>query len=181
MPEPWSAPWAEPGSRLSRVGAVLVKRRPRLSPTGKSPQPPLLALGCLLVGLVLTYLRPLATGLPDALRLSASALLVLLAAGLGGWGVLTFKRQATTPAPNGVASALLLSGPFLFSRNPLYLALSTLHLAFGLLLDSSWVLLLTAGLVLLLDRLVIVREERRLQAQFGDEYLAYTRRVRRWL
>ncbi len=181
MPEPWSAPWVEPQSSLSRAGIVLQKRRTRLATSGKSPQPPLLALACLLVGLALNHLHPLATGLPDAPRLGAWALLVLLAAGLGGWGLRTFQQKATTPAPNGVASALLSSGPFQFSRNPLYLALATMHLAFGLLLDSTWLLLLTAGLVLLLDRLVIVREERRLLAQFGDDYLAYTRRVRRWL
>ena len=108
-------------------------------------------------------------------------MLLLLAGIHGGWGLLTFKRMGTTPEPNGVASALLTSGPFRWSRNPLYLGLSLLLVWLGVLLDSAWMLWLTPVLVLLLDRLVIVREEIRLHAQFGQEYLAYTRRVRRWL
>ncbi|MBP1772537.1 MAG: hypothetical protein H6P99_1700 [Holophagaceae bacterium] len=107
---------------------------------------------------------------------------MLAAAGaLGAWGLLTFRRMGTTPEPNGVASSLLTSGPFRFTRNPLYLALSATLAAFGLLLDSAWVLLLAALLALLLDRFVIQREEARLRTQFGDTYHAYARRVRRWL
>jgi protein-S-isoprenylcysteine O-methyltransferase Ste14 len=109
------------------------------------------------------------------------ALLLFLAALHGGWGLLTFKRMGTTPEPNGVASALLTSGPFRWTRNPLYLGLAILLACFGVLLDSAWTLCLTPVLVLLLDQLVIAREERRLRAQFGEAYEGYTRRVRRWL
>lgn len=123
----------------------------------------------------------LGLGLPDLPRWAAGSGLLAAAVALGGWGLFTFRRGDTTPEPNGVASSLLTSGPFRFSRNPLYLALSTTLAAFGLLLDSAWVLLLAPLLALLLDRLVIRREESRLRAQFGDAYLAYTRRVRRWL
>jgi protein-S-isoprenylcysteine O-methyltransferase Ste14 len=100
---------------------------------------------------------------------------------LGIWGLLTFRRMGTTPEPNGTATALLTTGPFRFTRNPLYLGLSGLLAGFGLLLDSAWVLLGVPLLVLLLDRLVIVREEARLGAQFGEAYGAYRRHVRRWL
>lgn len=149
--------------------------------TRKSPQPPLLFLGCLLVGWGLGFLHPLNLGLSGAVRLGAGSLILLLAVGLGGWGLFTFKRIGTTPEPNGTASALLTSGPFQFSRNPLYLALTATLVGFGLLLDSAWVLFVVPLLVLLLDRLVIAREELRLRAQFGEAYLAYTHRVRRWL
>jgi len=151
-----------------------------LNHTGRSPQPPLLCLGCLLAGGGFGYAHPLATGLSQALRWGVAASLLMLVATLGGWGLWTFKREGTTPEPNGVASALLTTGPFRLSRNPLYLALSTTPLWVGFLLDSAWMLLLTPVLVLLLDRLVIAREEVRLRAQFGDDYLAYTQRVRRW-
>lgn len=89
--------------------------------------------------------------------------------------------MGTTPEPNGVASALLTMGPFRWTRNPLYLGLATLLACFSVGLDSAWMLLLVPVLVLLLDRLVIVREEARLRAQFGEAYAAYARRVRRWL
>ena len=152
-----------------------------MSTPRRSPQPPLLFVGCLLVGWGLGFIHPLSLGLPPAVRLVLGAMLLLLAGIHGGWGLLTFKRMGTTPEPNGVASALLTSGPFRWSRNPLYLGLSLLLVWLGVLLDSAWMLWLTPVLVLLLDRLVIVREEIRLHAQFGQGYLAYTRRVRRWL
>ena len=133
------------------------------------------------MGWGLGFLYPVGLGMPKGTRLVAGGFLCLLAAGLGGWGLLTFKRMGTTPEPNGVASALLTSGPYRFSRNPLYLALSGLLVSLGFLLDSAWVLLWVPVLVLLLDRLVIAREEVRLRTQFGEDYLAYTRRVRRWL
>jgi len=151
-----------------------------LDRTEKSPQPPLLFLACLLAGWGLGLIRPLELHLPRLFRFTAGTGLLLLVVALGGWGVLTFKRQGTTPDPNGVASALLTTGPFRWSRNPLYLALSSTLAWFGLLLDSAWMLLLTPVLVLLLDRLVIAREEIRLRTQFGEAYRAYTRRVRRW-
>jgi protein-S-isoprenylcysteine O-methyltransferase Ste14 len=134
-----------------------------------------------LVGWGLGFIHPLALGLSPTTRLILGAMLLLLVVIHGGWGLLNFKRMGTTPEPNGVASALLTSGPFRWTRNPLYLGLAILLVWFGVLLDSSWMLGLTPVLVLLLDWLVIAREEVRLRAQFGDEYLAYTRRVRRWL
>ena len=146
----------------------------------KSPQPPLLFLGCLLAGWGLGFLHPLRLGIPDVVRYGAGSLAMVSAASLGGWGLLTFRRMGTTHEPNGTASALLTSGPFRFSRNPLYLGLSVTLVGFALLLDSAWVVALVPVLVLLLDRLVIAREEVRLRAQFGEAYEAYVRRVRRW-
>jgi len=152
-----------------------------MSSVGRSPQPPLLFLSCLLLGVGLRFLHPLGLGWPLAARLSVGALLLLVVAIHGGWGLLTFKRMGTTPEPNGVASALLTSGPFRWTRNPLYLGLAILLVCFGVLLDSAWLLGLAPVLVLLLDRLVIAKEEVRLRTQFGADYEAYTRRVRRWL
>ena len=158
-----------------------------MSTAERSLQPPLLFLGCLLLGVGLRYIHPLGLGLPSVVRLSLGALLLFLAALHGGWGLLTFKRMGTTPEPNGVASALLTSGPFRWTRKAAALCAATacglaiLLACFGVLLDSAWTLCLTPVLVLLLDQLVIAREERRLRAQFGEAYEGYTRRVRRWL
>jgi protein-S-isoprenylcysteine O-methyltransferase Ste14 len=151
-----------------------------LATAPKSPPPPLLFLGCLAAGWGLGRIHPLHLDLPRVLRLGLGALLVLLAVSLAGWGLWTFWRHQTTPEPNGVASALLTSGPFRWTRNPLYLGLATLLAGLAFILDSAWTLGLVLVLVLLLDRLVIVREEARLGAQFGEPYLAYRRRIRRW-
>ena len=98
----------------------------------KSPQPPLLFLGCLLAGWGLGKLHPLALGLPATVRMASGVLLLVLAALHGGWGLLTFKRMGTTPEPNGEATALLTSGPFRWSRNPLYLGLAILLVGLGI-------------------------------------------------
>jgi protein-S-isoprenylcysteine O-methyltransferase Ste14 len=148
---------------------------------GKSPPPPLLFLACLLAGWGLGFVHPLGTGLPRALRLGLGSILLLLAFLNAGSALLTFRRWRTTVKPNGEASALLSSGPFRWTRNPLYLSLAAVLAGCGLTRNSGWMLLLVPGLVLLLDRLVIAREEVRLRSQFGDDYLAYTQRVRRWL
>src|ERR1035438_7955634 len=97
-----------------------------MSRPSKSPQPPLLFLGCLLVGWGLGFIHPLALGLSPTTRLILGAMLLLLVVIHGGWGLLNFKRMGTTPEPNGVASALLTSGPFRWTRNPLYLGLAIL-------------------------------------------------------
>lgn len=152
-----------------------------MASSGKSPQPPLLFLACLIAGWGLGLLHPLATGLPEAPRCWTAGGVLVLAPGLGTWGLLTFRRAGTTHEPNGQAMALLTTGPFRFSRNPLYLALTAFLAGFGLMLDSAWVLMGAPVLALLLDRLVIPREEARLGAQFGEAYQAYLRRVRRWL
>lgn len=133
------------------------------------------------MGVGLRFIHPLGLGLPLTFRLGLGGLLLGVVVLHGGWGLLTFRRMGTTPEPNGVASALLTSGPFRWTRNPLYLGLATLMVCFGLLLDSAWVLGMAPVLILLLDRLVIAREEARLRAQFGEAYEAYARRVRRWL
>ncbi len=104
-----------------------------------------------------------------------------LAAGFAGWGIVLFQVKKTTVVPFGTASRLVVTGPFRLSRNPLYVALVATLAAFGLLLDSGWYVILGGVLAIVLDRLVIREEERRLAELFGEEYASYRKRVRRWL
>lgn len=114
-------------------------------------------------------------------RLPAAAALLAAAVVVGLWTLALFGRYRTTPMPSGQPSALLTRGPFLFSRNPLYLAGVVMQFALGLLADSGWIALSALPLFAVLDRRVIPREEARLRATFGPDYLAYAARVRRWL
>jgi protein-S-isoprenylcysteine O-methyltransferase Ste14 len=148
----------------------------------KLPLPPLLFLGCLLAGWGAGRLHALPLGaqvIPGLPWLLALGLVI--PAGLGGSALFRFRRHGTTHEPQGMPTALVATGPYRFTRNPMYLALSTLLTWFALLLDSAWVLLLVPVLVLLLDRVVIPFEEARLRGLFGEAYLDYCRRVRRWL
>jgi protein-S-isoprenylcysteine O-methyltransferase Ste14 len=100
---------------------------------------------------------------------------------LFAYAVRTF-RAAGTPVPGNLPTTTIVrTGPYRYSRNPIYLAFSMLQLGIALWVDSLWLiatLLLALGLMAVV---VIPREERYLERRFGAAYLAYKTRVRRWL
>jgi protein-S-isoprenylcysteine O-methyltransferase Ste14 len=104
------------------------------------------------------------------------ALLVIL-------GVHEFRRARTTvnPLTPNSASRVVMSGVFRFCRNPMYLGMSLLLLALALYQSHALSFVWVSGYVAYLDRFQIRPEERVLEAQFGDEYRAYARVVRRWI
>ena len=79
------------------------------------------------------------------------------------------------------AEALVLSGPYHYTRNPMYVSLALLTIGCGLLLATWWPIVLLVPTIAAVQQFVILPEERYLQRRFGTEYEAYTRRVRRWL
>ena len=102
---------------------------------------------------------------------------------LGAAGVLAFLRARTTIHPHrpAHASALVTTGLYRYSRNPMYLALLLVLAGWAVALANGLAFLLLPGFVLSLDRLQIRPEERILRAKFGAAYEAYARSVRRWL
>jgi protein-S-isoprenylcysteine O-methyltransferase Ste14 len=100
---------------------------------------------------------------------------------LAGWGLVVFFRIRTAIMPIRPASHLVASGPYRFSRNPMYVGLSVLYLGLALLFNVVWPIVLLPLVVFALYHLVIRREERYLADAFGDAYAAYRQRVRRWL
>lgn len=107
----------------------------------------------------------------------------LMAVGLGiiAAGMLTFSFKRTAIYPNQPATTLVQSGPYRFTRNPMYVGLSLTYLGITILANLLWALLLLPIVLLLLQVVVIQREERYLTNAFGKEYKDYCRRVRRWL
>jgi protein-S-isoprenylcysteine O-methyltransferase Ste14 len=108
---------------------------------------------------------------------------LFLAAGLVviAWGLLTFFRARTAVMPHHSASRLVTHGPYRFTRNPMYLGMTLLHLGLALRANMGWPLLLLPLVLYTLYRLVISREERYLTSAFGAAYEDYRRRVRRWI
>ncbi len=92
-----------------------------------------------------------------------------------------FARAKTSVRPDRGASALIRTGPFQYSRNPLYVAVVSLILGFGVWLNSLWIWLMVVPLVLVMNRAVILREEGYLEQKFGRDYVDYKKSVRRWL
>ena len=107
--------------------------------------------------------------------------MVLLALAITGLCVRELRKAKTTVRPDRLAAALVTTGPFRYSRNPMYLALSILHAGFGIWINSVWVVALLIPTLVWMRRRVIAREERYLTETFGRAYLDYRARVRRWL
>jgi protein-S-isoprenylcysteine O-methyltransferase Ste14 len=144
--------------------------------------PPVLFFGCLLLSALMQYVRPLsiaAYSFTVGMVIGSSAL--LLAAALAAWGIWEMKRLGTAIEPGRIPARLVTTGPFRFTRNPLYLALLLVFTGLAIMSNSLWLALGVGVLLLLLDRLVVVREEAAIQRAFGSEYSAYVAHVRRWL
>ena len=100
---------------------------------------------------------------------------------LGLAGMRTFKRAGTTVKPFEESTALITGGVFNLTRNPLYLSLTLMLVGLAALFGSLTPWALVPPFALLMHRGFIAPEERLLEEEFGEEYLAYKRRVRRWL
>ena len=144
--------------------------------------PPSIYLGALLVGLLLNYFFPLSlffvprvVGLIAGIVLIAIAGFVIVAAFRG------FAAAKTNVEPWKPTTAIVTTGVYAFSRNPIYLAMTLLYAGAALLINSLWILLLLAPVLMLINFGVIAREERYLTEKFGDEYTNYKKRVRRWI
>ena len=92
-----------------------------------------------------------------------------------------FNRAQNPVPPNQPIQSLMTSGPFRFSRNPLYLALGFLHGGIALLSGNAWILISLPLSLLFVRYYVISREEAYLVRRFDQAYLEYMGRVRRWL
>jgi len=121
--------------------------------------------------------------LPELPRVVAAATIALPGVGFSLAGVVAFRRARTTvnPMKPETASALVCSGIYKTTRNPMYVGLLIVLIAWAIFLSSVWTLLGPLALVLYLNRFQIAPEERVLLALFGTEYSAYKSRVRRWL
>jgi protein-S-isoprenylcysteine O-methyltransferase Ste14 len=142
--------------------------------------PPLFFVAATAAGVLLRRVTPLTIG-GGTVRIVTAWLFVGLFAVLLFWSYAWFFRRRTSLIPNRPANALIVEGPFRFTRNPLYLALVLLTIAMALWLNTWWIVILLAPVVVGVDRLVIAREEAYLQRRFGDEYASFRARVRRWL
>jgi len=142
--------------------------------------PPLWYALAILIGVLLDRRWPL-TIAAGALTTAAGVMSLVGGLALAFFSMGRFRRAKTSPVPIRPASALVTSGPYRYTRNPMYVSLALLTIAGALLLRTWWpvvVLLPTLGIV---QQFVIVPEERYLRRRFGTDYETYTRRVRRWL
>ena len=144
------------------------------------PPPPLVYL--VFMGCAWGLSRGVPLDLPEyELTFYAGWMAIAIGIALMLWSALEMFRYRTTINPYGKPSSLLQSGPFRFSRNPIYLADTFVYCGVGLLLNSVWPWLLLPLLIVCMQRTVIIHEEHLLLRLFGDHYRLYRQRVRRWL
>jgi protein-S-isoprenylcysteine O-methyltransferase Ste14 len=152
---------------------------------GLGVPPPVVYLGPLILGLLLNRKIP-APFLPR--RFTRILGLPLFGGGVlvGGWAYRTMRR-AETPiigepfVPGKPTSSLITDGPFRYTRNPGYLAGAMVYAGVASLTNVLWAFLFLPVVLFMMQRTAIEREERYLERKFGEEYLDYKIRVRRWI
>lgn len=156
----------------------------RRGPAVRFP-PPLLFISALVLAWLLdsrVVSLPMVESAASARVLDVSGGVLIIAGGiLAAWGAITFWRHKTTVLPHLPASRLVEAGPYRFTRNPMYAGFISAYLGAMLLMNSLWPVPLLPLVLGILYRFVIRREEQHLTEAFGEEYVAYTQRVRRWL
>jgi protein-S-isoprenylcysteine O-methyltransferase Ste14 len=148
--------------------------------SGVTIPPPLFYLAGFGAGIALELFFPIDRP-PLAVTIVGAVIGVGLWLALDGIAMLSFRRAGTSMVPLNPTTALVTSGSYRFTRNPMYLGMAFLYGAFALAFGLIWALIVLPLVLAAVDRLVIAREEPYLEARFGDEYRDYKRRVRRWL
>ena len=143
--------------------------------------PPLIFAAALIAGLLDNRARRIPLPLPRAFSRTLGPVLVVKGSSLCVWGSLEMRRAGTNVDPYAPATVIVEGGPYRFTRNPIYLGFTAIYVGVSAWANALPPLLLLPGVLHVMRRGVIEREERYLEGKFGQQYLAYKSRVRRWL
>jgi protein-S-isoprenylcysteine O-methyltransferase Ste14 len=138
----------------------------------------------ILTGVGLDRLWPIDLGfeLPKPERYWLGGLIVVGAiVCLGAWSAILIRRTGQSENPWKPTTEIVERGPYCVTRNPLYLQMVLVCIGVAVMLMNWWILILTPLCAWLLQKLAILPEEAYLERKFGNTYLAYKARVRRWL
>ena len=129
-----------------------------------------------IAGVALNWLAPLPLLPAD---LPAGGLVLALA--LFAWAIVTITRVGSNVPTNLPTTTIVESGPYRFTRNPIYLAMFLGLIGLAIAFDNLWLLMMLVPFALVVRYGVVAREEAYLERKFGDVYRGYRSRVRRWL
>jgi protein-S-isoprenylcysteine O-methyltransferase Ste14 len=155
-----------------------------MSPKNEHPQlvinPFLIYIGITAVSALLQYLVPLPFISRQPARIAG--VIIMMASFLFGMPAIRgmFKAK-TSPNPNQPTSSLVQSGPYRFSRNPMYIGLTLMYAGLVTFLQLPWGIFFIPLVIWLITVWVIRPEEEYLGRKFGDQYLNYKQTVRRWI
>jgi len=146
--------------------------------------PPAVPLLTILIGIGINHLWPIDVEFPfpKIWRYSVGGVIIAGAIFcLGLWAVALFRRSDQSEKPWKPTPQLVDRGPFRITRNPMYLQMILICVGIAVILGNVWILIMTPFSAWVLQRFAILPEEVYLERKFGSQYLAYKRRVRRWL
>lgn len=154
----------------------------RIPHAGVNFPPPFYFVIGFLVGWLLQRMVPLRVPASESDAMNTAGWILIIAGiALLMWAQITFRHHGTTVIPNRPASTMVTSGPYAFTRNPMYVSLIVLYLGLALLTRMLWPIIVLPIVLILLTVLVIKREERYLDSAFGADYAEFRKRVRRWV
>lgn len=144
--------------------------------------PPLVYLAALVLGFVAQLVRPVPLAHEHvAIFLAIGIALVAIGASLLTTALRGLRGASTSVIPIRPTTALVLGGPYRYTRNPMYLGMLLVSAGITLAANAVWPLVLLPFVIAIINREVIVREEKYLSRKFGGEYEVYKRRTRRWI
>jgi protein-S-isoprenylcysteine O-methyltransferase Ste14 len=145
--------------------------------------PPALFMGSLLLGIVLEWAFPIGilTRVSAGARYGLGAALIVAGVALMAVAMGLFRKVGTAIPPWEPTTALVTTGVYRYSRNPIYLSVVMLYVGLALLFAAAWALVLLVPALIILHYAVIRREEAYLDRRFGEAYRQYRARVRRWI
>lgn len=142
--------------------------------------PPQIAFSALVIGSLLHALLPTNWRIIPAIPF-VGILLLSVGAVLAVWALVIFRNQRTPVYPTTTPTTLVTSGPFKFTRNPMYLGISFILIALVFLLGSLPMLVAPVLFLLVMNLYYLPFEEAKMEKLFGEAYADYRQRVRRWL
>lgn len=152
--------------------------QPDRDSAGVIAPPPLIFLGGLALGIALDVV--LGGSVPDGLW-PLGVVVILAGVTLQGTFIAAFRRARTNIRPDRPTNTIVTTGPYRFTRNPAYIGMTLIFAGIAVVADTPWALVMLVPTLVVVDRGVIAREERYLEQKFGEAYLDYKSRVRRWL
>jgi protein-S-isoprenylcysteine O-methyltransferase Ste14 len=151
-------------------------------PGVRFPPPFIFVGGFLLAWLLQQRLAfDIATGGPGPAQSIVGSVMLVVGLGLMASGLVTFGSNRTAVIPHRPARLLVRSGPYRYTRNPMYLGLTCAYIGLSIVLNWAWPFVVLPIVLIVLTTTVIRREEGYLRAAFGADYDDYCRQVRRWL
>ena len=149
-------------------------------PAGLPLPPPVLMLIFLVVALIFGWTLPVPIPSPGWIR-AAGLLIVIGGIGADVTAFRSMVQSHTSPDPHTPTTTIVTSGPYQLSRNPIYLGFVLIVIGLPLALGFYWGAILSPVVIDAYNRLIITREEAYLERKFGQQYLDYKSKVRRWL